>query len=36
MGTWTKGFKAFDPGMKCRGKQYAENSEYKEPEAERC
>lgn len=36
MGTWTKGFKAFDPGMKCRGKQYAENSEYEEPEAEMC
>ena len=36
MGTWTKGFKAFDPGMTCRGKQYAENSEYEEPEAEMC
>ena len=36
MGTWTKGFKAFDPGMKCRGKQYAENSEYEEPEAKMC
>lgn len=36
MGTWTKGFKAFNPGMTCRGKQYAENSEYEEPEAEMC
>ena len=36
MGTWTKGFKAFNPGMTCRDKQYAENSEYEEPEAEMC
>ena len=25
-----KGFKAFDKGLICRGKQYAENTEYKE------
>ena len=36
MGTWTRGFKAFKPGMTCRGKQYAEHSEYEEPEAEMC
>ena len=26
----TKGFKAFEPGMICRGKQYAENTDYEE------
>lgn len=26
----TKGYKAFEPGMICRGKQYAENTDYKE------
>ena len=25
-----KGFKAFDPGLICRGKQYAENTDYEE------
>ena len=28
-----KGFKAFDKGLICKGKQYAENTEYKESEA---
>ena len=26
----TKGYKAFEPGMICRGKQYAENTDYEE------
>ena len=26
----TKGYKAFEPGMICRGKQYAENTNYEE------
>lgn len=24
----TKGFKAFEPGLVCKGKQYAENTDY--------
>ena len=31
-----KGFKAFDKGMVCRGKQYAENSTFEEAGAETC
>ena len=30
------GFKGFEPGMICRGKQYAENTVFEEPEAELC
>ena len=30
------GFKGFGPGMICRGKQYAENTVFEEPEAEIC
>ena len=30
------GFKGFGPGMVCRGKQYAENTVFEEPEAEIC
>ena len=25
-----KGFKAFEPGLICRGKQYAENADFEE------
>ena len=32
----TKGFKAFEPGMICRGKQYAENTDYEEDGGEIC
>ena len=31
-----KGFKGFSPGMVCRGKQYAENTEYEEEKATIC
>lgn len=31
-----KGYKAFGPGMVCRGKQYAENTSFEEPVAELC
>lgn len=31
-----KGFKAFNKGMTCLGKQYAENTEFEEPEAIVC
>ena len=31
-----KGYKGFSPGMVCRGKQYAENTEYEEEEATIC
>ena len=31
-----KGFKAFDKGMVCRGKQYAENSTFEEAGSETC
>ena len=30
------GYKAFESDMTCRGKQYAENTVYEEPEAELC
>ena len=30
------GFKGFDPGLICRGKRYAENTVFEEPEAELC
>ena len=30
------GYKAFNPGMICRGKQYEENSVFEEPEAKIC
>ena len=30
------GFKGFDPDMKCRGKQYAENTVFEEEKAETC
>ena len=30
------GVKGFGPGMICRGKQYAENTVFEEPEAELC
>ena len=30
------GFKGFEPGLICRGKQYAENTVFEEPEAELC
>ena len=36
MGTWTKGYKIFEKDMTCRGKQYAENSEFIEDKAEMC
>ena len=32
----TKGFKAFSPGLICRGKQYAENTVFEEDEAVVC
>lgn len=31
-----KGYKAFEPGLICRGKQYAENTVFEEEEAEIC
>ena len=31
-----KGYKGFEPGLICRGKQYAENTEFEEEEAEIC
>ena len=31
-----KGFKAFDPGLICRGKQYAENTDYEEADCAIC
>ncbi len=31
-----KGYKAFEPGMICRGKQYKENTVFEEPEAVIC
>ena len=31
-----KGFKGFKPGLVCRGKQYAENTVFEEPNAEIC
>ena len=31
-----KGFKGFAPGLVCRGKQYAENTVFEEPDAEIC
>ena len=31
-----KGFKGFAPGLVCRGKQYAENTVFEEPNAEIC
>ena len=31
-----KGFKAFDPGLICRGKQYAENTDYEEADGAIC
>ena len=36
MGIWTKGYKIFEKDMTCRGKQYAENSEFIEDKAEMC
>ena len=36
MGIWTKGYKIFEKDMTCRGKQYAENTEYTEDKAEMC
>ena len=36
MGIWTKGYKIFEKDMTCRGKQYAENSEFTEDKAEMC
>ena len=30
------GYKAFNPGMICRGKQYEENAVFEEPEAKNC
>lgn len=32
----TKGYKAFEPGMICRGKQYAENTDYEEAGGKIC
>ena len=29
-----KGYKGFEPGLICRGKQYAENTVFEEEEAE--
>ena len=31
-----KGYKGFNPGLVCKGKQYQENTVFKEPEAEIC
>lgn len=31
-----KGYKGFEPGLICRGKQYAENTVFEEEEAEIC
>ena len=31
-----KGYKAFNPGLVCNGKQYAENTTFEEPEADLC
>ena len=31
-----KGYKGFDPGLVCKGKQYQENTVFEEPEAEIC
>ncbi len=31
-----KGYKAFNPGLVCNGKQYAENTTFEEPKAELC
>lgn len=31
-----KGYKGFEPGLICRGKQYAENTVFKEDRAEPC
>ena len=31
-----KGYKGFDPGLVCRGKQYAENTVFEEPNARIC
>ena len=36
MGIWTKGYKIFEKDMTCKGKQYAENTEYTEDKAEPC
>ena len=36
MGVWTKGYKIFEKDMTCRGKQYAEFTEYTEDKAEMC
>ena len=36
MGEFLKGFKAFDKGLICRGKQYAENTVFEEEKAEIC
>ena len=33
---FARGFKGFDPDMKCRGKQYAENTVFEEEKAEMC
>lgn len=31
-----KGYKAFNPGLACNGKQYAENTTFEEPKADLC
>ena len=31
-----KGYKGFEPGLVCKGKQYAENTVFKEDKAEPC
>ena len=33
---YEKGYKAYEPGLVCRGKQYAENTVYEEPGGELC
>lgn len=32
----TKGFKAFTPGLVCKGKQYAENTDFEEASGDIC
>ena len=32
----TKGFKAFEPGLVCKGKQYAENTDFEEADGDIC
>ena len=36
MGEFKKGFKGFEPGLICKGKQYTENTAFEEPNAVPC